>query len=162
MNHLYAPWRTNYVTQSEESSQSQQCPFCISPDQYDDEKNFIIKRFENAYVMLNKYPYNAGHLLIIPYAHKASLEFLSSQERAEIMEIMTTALQILQKVLKNQGTNIGINVGGKAAGGSVPDHLHWHAVPRFLGDTNFLPILAQTKSISLDLHDLYKKLKGAF
>jgi ATP adenylyltransferase len=160
MNYLYAPWRTDYSSENKPDNNNA-CPFCLTTPA-DDEKNLIIKRFEYWYLLLNKFPYNPGHLLLIPYQHKASLELLTEKERLESSEILAYTLTILKKALKNHGTNIGLNLGGKAAGGSVPEHLHWHIVPRFFGDTNFLTTLAETKIIAHDLLQMYYKLKEAF
>lgn len=160
MKHLYAPWRGIYLKDKQPSGS---CPFCIQyAPQEDDRKNFIIKRFASCAVMLNLYPYNAGHLLLIPYKHAATLSELTPEIRSEMMEVLEQTTRTLQKTLNNQGTNVGINLGEKAAGGSIPEHLHLHIVPRFQGDTNFLPVIANTKQISRDLNEIYGLLYEAF
>lgn len=111
--------------------------------------------------MLNKYPYNAGHLLILPIKHVASLAELTKEARSELIELQSQSVEILQKTLNNDGANIGINLG-KAAGAGIPSHLHIHILPRWQGDTNFMPTIAQTKVISFDLGQYYKKLKKQF
>jgi ATP adenylyltransferase len=158
MKHLYAPWRGSYLKRKKDSTM---CPFCFDSAKSDAE-HYIIKRFEHCAILLNIFPYNAGHVLIIPYAHEKELLALDQKIRAQMMELLAKAIHILQTTLKNTATNIGINVGGKAAGGTVPDHLHIHVLPRWEGDTNFLPTLADTKSISCDLNAIYEQLRTAF
>ncbi len=165
MKRMYCPWRSNYTTQEarikKENLPSDECIFCDQFAQNIDKKFFILKRFKHNVVMLNRFPYNTGHLLIIPFAHKATLNDLSKAARSELMELITQSSDIVQKQLKADGVNIGLNVG-KASGSSIPSHLHFHILPRWYGDTNFLPTLADTKQISVDLNDTYKKLKKAF
>ncbi len=162
MNRLYAPWRSHYFKKVERTTFKEPCPFCAIAATKDDEKHFVLARFKHAFIMLNHYPYNAGHLLILPYAHVESLERLALDARTDLMELITLSTRILHNTLESPGINIGINLGGKVAGGSIPDHLHIHVLPRFAGDTNFLPLLANTKQISLDLVEVYQKLKRAF
>jgi ATP adenylyltransferase len=167
MKRLYAPWRNAYVTKAAGSSKSDKfttandCVFCSQLAQQDDEKYFILKRYKHCFVMMNFYPYNAGHLLILPYEHKANLYDLSQETRAELMETVNTALSISEKTLYNDGFNVGINLGG-AGGGGIPSHLHIHTVPRWQGDTAFLEVLGATKLISNDLQKIYLNLKKAF
>jgi ATP adenylyltransferase len=156
MNHLYAPWRSEYSNHKGDG-----CVFCNKHAASADEQNFIIHRFTTCFVILNLYPYNAGHMLIIPYDHTNSLEELTAQTRSEMMEIATRATALCKKILNAEGVNMGLNLGGRAAGGSIPEHVHLHVLPRWLGDTNFLVTLAETKQISIDLHDMYKKLAQA-
>lgn len=158
MEHLYAPWRKAYMTGHDNTI----CVFCLSTETDLDAQRYIIKRFQHCYVMLNLYPYNAGHLLVIPFAHQASLEQLEAITRQEIMEVAAKSVTVLKKMLSAEGINIGLNIGGKAAGGSIPNHLHMHVLPRWIGDTGFLSTLAETKQISLDLTDMYNKLQVGF
>lgn len=158
MKHLYAPWRTDYITKKH----NKKCVFCAQIEQSNDTENFIIKRFDHCFVMLNLFPYNAGHMMVIPYHHSATLTKLNTAERYEIMEASTMAMNILKKELKADGFNIGVNLGGKASGGSISKHLHMHVLPRWHGDTSFLTTLAETKQISTNLVELYKKLTKAF
>ena len=165
MKRMYAPWRSKYtiteVHTKKENIKEDECIFCEQFAQKKDKKLFILKRFEHNAVMLNKFPYNSGHLLIIPFAHKATLDQLSKAARTELMELIALSSQVVRKQLKADGVNIGLNVG-KESGSSIPSHLHFHVLPRWKGDTNFLPTLAGTKQISVDLHDIYKILKKAF
>jgi len=162
---LYAPWRSTYATSSEqskqESAQEHECVFCQQFQKDKDKENFILKRFDNCAVMLNRYPYNAGHLLIIPYKHNGLIDDLSDDTQMEIMCLIGKCSTILRETLKAEGVNIGINMG-KAAGAGIPAHLHVHALPRWTGDCNFLPIFGETKVISYDLDTAYKLLKKEF
>lgn len=159
MKHLYAPWRDKYI---HKKTAAGLCIFCFQADAQQDADHFIIKRFAHCFVLLNLYPYNAGHLLVIPYEHHAMLEDLSAAARAEIMEVTTQCNVILKQALGANGINIGLNVGSQVAGGSIPEHLHMHVVPRWLGDTNFLVTIAETKPISFSLPAIYQKLRASF
>jgi ATP adenylyltransferase len=165
MKHLYAPWRSDYTVNTartkNENGSIDDCVFCQQLADHHDEKHFILRRFEHNAVLLNRYPYNAGHLLIIPCAHEATLPALSPQARIALFELATHSYTIVTEVLKAHGVNMGINFG-KAAGAGIPAHLHLHVLPRFNGDTNFLPTLAETKPISFDLNNVYQQLKPAF
>lgn len=160
MKNIYAPWRQTYSTGKGNGKSA--CPFCIKNMTEQDTENFVIKRYEHCFVMLNIHPYNPGHVLIIPYDHTANITMLPSHVRYEIMEVMTAASHILETNYNTDGINIGLNQGGKAAGGTVPEHLHFHVLPRWLGDTNFLATIGHTKLIAANLQDVYKILKDLF
>jgi ATP adenylyltransferase len=153
MNRLYAPWRSEYITEEKTT----ECPFCLAARSSDDQAHYVLSRNHAVVVLLNKYPYNAGHVLIVPVAHCATLEGLTSQVRGAIMEAATVWSGILQKALSCQGLNIGFNLG-IVSGGSIPDHIHMHVLPRWAGDTNFLATLSDTKLISFNLQDVYRRL----
>lgn len=140
------------------------CPFCAQIAAADDKNNFILRRFEHTTVFLNIYPYNPGHLLIVPNRHVARLQDLTIAEHDELWRATRAGVDIVEKVLKNTGTNVGVNLGGAAtgAGGSVPDHLHVHIIPRWPGDTGFLPAIAETKPLCEDLMVVYELLKKPF
>lgn len=166
MKFLYAPWREDYSSAidkaSKQSDASQAaCVFCKQLAENNDEKNLIIKRFHHNYVLLNKYPYNAGHILILPLEHHAELSELSLPARIELIELINSTIELMQTTLNPHGFNVGFNLG-KEAGAGIPSHLHAHVLPRWQGDTNFLPTLADTKQISFDLHKIYERLKMAF
>lgn len=165
MDILYAPWRGRYVTDTvrvrEKEGTDNECIFCVQFDDPDDDKNFILKRFKHNAVMLNRHPYNAGHLLILPLNHTAQLHEVDDEARTEMMALASQSTKILQTALECKGINIGLNLG-TAAGAGLPDHLHMHILPRWDGDTNWLPLLADTKQISVDLKHTYKELKPAF
>lgn len=165
MKHLYAPWRDQYATQTinekTENTTENECVFCQMIKKNNDTQFQILRRFKHNIVMMNHFPYNAGHLLIIPFAHVPTLDQLSKEARIEMTELAHASCLILQNKRNAQGVNIGINMG-KAAGAGIPAHLHQHILPRFFGDTNFLPILAETKQISFDLDQVYQELKPEF
>ncbi len=165
MDRLYAPWRESYATrvdaEKKEHIGHDACVFCLQLEDGNDEKYFILRRFPNTIVMLNLYPYNGGHLLILPFKHTDSLSQLSPDIRAEIMEVTNQSIIILSEVLEAQGFNVGLNLA-RAAGAGIPSHVHFHVVPRWVGDTNFLVTLANTKQISVDLYALYTKLRPYF
>lgn len=165
MKQLYAPWRDTYslsvANKESETISEQHCVFCSHFNDTADENNFILRRFKHCVVMLNRFPYNAGHVLILPKAHVPNLEDLPRDARIELIELATHSTQILKKNLNAAGINVGLNLG-RAAGAGIPSHLHMHILPRFVGDTNFLATLADTKAISFDLHKTYKQLKPDF
>lgn len=165
MKRLYTPWRSSYASNvqnfKDPSASSDECVFCSISRSNNDEKNHVLARYDHSYVVMNKFPYNAGHLLIIPFNHISSLEELPFQARVEIMELTTISIKALQDIVNAQGVNVGINLG-RAAGAGIPSHLHVHALPRWQGDTNFLPALANVKTISFDINEIYHKLKPFF
>lgn len=162
---MYAPWRENYTNTTARTSTDSQdkddCVFCIQLQENNDTAHFILRRFKHHNVMLNLYPYNAGHLLIITNNHIANLTDCSKEARTELIELTAQATDIVKKAFDANGVNVGINLG-KAAGAGMPAHLHMHVLPRFTGDTNFMPTLANTKVISFDLKEIYHTLKGLF
>src|SRR3990167_5351640 len=159
MQYLYAPWREAYSLSPEQKNHSENsvCIFCMLKEQNPSPKNLIVKRYTHNYLMLNAYPYNAGHLLIVPYTHTDILSHIAPDAQHEIMNIMTESTEILRKVINAQGFNIGVNLGGKVAGGSIADPLHFHIVPRWMGDTNFMIPIADTKPISHNLETVYTR-----
>jgi ATP adenylyltransferase len=165
MKNLYAPWRSPYSSSDAShkgaDTPTSDCVFCDCISQSSDEHNFILKRYTHCVAILNKYPYNAGHLMIIPNKHIKKLIDLSPEALNEIMAVITHATTIVEEQLKAEGINIGLNVGS-ASGAGIPSHLHWHVLPRWNGDTNFLPTLAATKVISFDLKEIYELLMSHF
>ncbi len=158
MKQLYAPWRSNYARINDGQTAEDGCVFCLQFDQNQDEKNLIIRRFEHHAIILNRFPYNAGHLMVIPYAHVRDLHDLTPDARIELIHITSSIIPAMREILHCEGINVGLNMG-KPAGGSIPGHLHLHILPRWMGDTNFLATLADTKPISFDLHEIFRKLK---
>ncbi|HEV2917004.1 MAG TPA: HIT domain-containing protein [Candidatus Babeliales bacterium] len=164
MKRIYAPWRTQYTQKKDvyrNNDVQDECIFCSQFATNMDEKFFIIKRYSHCALMLNTFPYNAGHLLVIPFEHTATLYALNQKTREECMEVISHATQVIGSVLNPEGFNIGINMG-KAAGASIPTHVHIHVLPRWSGDTNFLPTLADTKQISVDLLQVFEQFKKVF
>lgn len=163
MKKLFAPWRDKYATTiaDDEFGKLNGCVFCEQLKADRDEQYFILGRFKYNFVIMNKYPYNAGHLLVIPNEHLNALDKIEAEARTEMMVLINKCSTLLKKELEAGGINIGINEG-KAAGAGIPEHLHTHVLPRWAGDTNFLPTIANTKQISTDMVAIYKKLKPHF
>lgn len=165
IKNLYAPWRSDYtekeVHHKKNDTDEKECIFCEKFAANQDEQEFILRRFEHCAVMFNRYPYNAGHLLVVPFEHTDCLSKLSEKARSELMNIISNSIEIFKEKARPDGFNIGLNLG-PAGNASIPSHLHWHVLPRWQGDTNFMPTLAQTKVVSFDLHKMYEDLKPAF
>lgn len=165
MKHLYCPWREQYSLDEsrskEQGATSKECVFCIQFQQDKDAEHFIFKRYDHCIVMLNRYPYNVGHMLILPKEHCSDLSQLSTLTLHELIDITSKTVTILREHAGAQGANIGLNLG-KIAGAGIPSHLHMHVVPRYSGDTNFMVTIAETKSISFDLPAMYNRLKSYF
>lgn len=158
MKHIWSPWRMKYIENHEIVNG---CVFCNEQAKADGAENLIALRGENAYVILNRYPYTSGHLMVVPFEHKPNLEELDSKTRAEIMELTTQCMTVLRKIYNPQGFNMGANIG-KAAGAGVLGHVHIHIVPRWAGDTNFMSALGETRVLPETLEDTYKRVKEAF
>lgn len=154
MEHLWSPWRMQYILSNKEENG---CVFCDVLTQEDNVDNLIIARGEYAYVILNKFPYNTGHTLVIPYQHTASYEELTPACRAEMMELINKATTVLRIVYQPQAFNIGANIGA-AAGAGIAPHVHFHILPRWEGDTNFLTTVAQTRIIPEELAESYNRI----
>ncbi|MBN2030063.1 HIT domain-containing protein [bacterium] len=158
MNILWAPWRMEYIENADEYDG---CIFCEKPKEDRDEENLIVYRGKTAFVMMNRYPYNNGHLMVVPYQHTDELNALSREQKIELFDLLILSKEKLIKVMKPQGFNIGMNIG-RIAGAGIVDHLHFHIVPRWSGDTNFMPIVGHTKVVSEGLVETLKKLRKAF
>jgi len=156
MEHLWAPWRIQYVTRPKESG----CILCQKSKENKDETNFILHRSQNNFIILNAFPYNPGHLMIAPYRHIANLQDLSDDEVTDHFNLVKKSLALLKEILNPDGFNIGLNIG-KVAGAGIEEHLHTHIVPRWQGDVNFMPVLSNTRVISEELAATYKKLRVA-
>jgi ATP adenylyltransferase len=161
MERLYAPWRMNYImTDSRESGGSDkrsECIFCKKSRESADRDNLIIYRGTSSFVLLNLYPYNNGHLMVAPYLHTAKLSDLIPESLLEMMELVKGCEAALYRAYQPQGYNIGMNLG-QIAGAGIADHLHMHIVPRWSGDTNFMPVLAETKVLPDSLIGSYDKI----
>jgi len=145
----------------ETTDKGEGCVFCIAQEMRDSAENLIAYRGEHAYVILNRYPYTSGHIMVNPFEHKASFEELDSQTRAEMMELTTQCTTVLKNVYRPQGFNIGVNIG-EPAGAGVIGHIHIHIVPRWAGDTNFMSTLGQTRVLPEALEDTYERIKNGF
>jgi len=155
---LWAPWRIEYI---ENVFSTEGCIFCDKSKEDNDTKNLIVTRGSNAFVIMNRYPYNNGHLMIVPYQHTCNMYDLSDDEKIELFNLLQRSQHVLQEVMKPQGFNIGMNLG-RLAGAGIDDHLHFHIVPRWGGDTNFMPVLGHTKIISEALEETCLKLRKSF
>ncbi len=156
MKYLYSPWRMEYILEKKPKG----CIFCRKPNEKDDPKNLILHKSQYAFVMMNKFPYNSGHLMIVPKRHCLSIEELKKEEMEDLFQLLQASTRILKKVLRPHGFNIGINTG--KAGGAGEEHIHIHIVPRWNGDTNFMPVLIQTKVVPEYLEKTYQKLHPSF
>ena len=156
MKHLWAPWRMNYILKRKEKD----CIFCLKPSRERDRENLILYRGKHTFVMMNRYPYNNGHLMIVPHRHCIDLESLNPLESKELFELLRVSIGVLKISLSPQGFNIGVNIG--KVGGAGEAHIHFHVVPRWAGDTNFMPILGETKIVPEYLSNTYQRLHSTF
>ena len=152
---IFAPWRSEYILSGGQKTDG--CIFCDYPKQDKDEENLIIYRGKLCFVIMNRYPYNAGHLMVIPYRHLHNFMELTADELTELMQLVQKAVETLTKVMHPNGFNIGMNIG-KVAGAGIDQHLHMHVVPRWNGDTNFMPVVGDTRVISEALESARKRL----
>jgi len=157
MEPIWAPWRIEYIRMEKPKG----CILCDKPKENNDGPNYILYRGAKNFVMMNNYPYNPGHLMVAPYRHVAVLDELSSEELHEHFDIVRRSLKVLRRVFNPGGFNLGINMG-KVAGAGIEDHVHTHIVPRWQGDTNFMPVISATRVIPEALAEIYEQLKGEF
>jgi ATP adenylyltransferase len=157
---LWAPWRLAYVAALKDDLEEDGCFLCRYRDQNQDAKNLVVSRGERVISVLNRFPYNNGHVLVAPLAHKAALDDLDDAELLGCMHELRRLAAAYGRILKPDGLNIGLNLG-RAAGAGLPGHLHWHLVPRWNGDTNFMTVVDDVRVISQSLTSLYEMLKAA-
>lgn len=158
MKVLWAPWRMAYI---KAAHKPRGCIFCIKPRQRRDPRNYLLSRGRHAFAIMNLFPYNSGHLLIAPYAHVDSLDKLPDEAALELLRLTNRSLQILRAELKPEGFNVGINLG-RVAGAGIREHVHLHIVPRWNGDTNFMPLFGETRVMPEHLDATYRKLRKRF
>jgi ATP adenylyltransferase len=158
MKRLWAPWRMKFVQSQNPSSE---CVFCSVQAQIIDTDNFIVFRGQKAFVILNRYPYTSGHILVVANAHQPSFEDLDVETRAEMMELVTKSMRVLRIVYQPAAFNVGANIG-EAAGAGIAAHVHMHVVPRWGGDTNFLSTLAETRVLPEQLEETYRRISTAW
>ena len=155
---LWAPWRMEYIASTLKVTD---CIFCTKPRDKKDKSNLILYRGKTGFIIMNRFPYNSGHLLIVPYRHTASFSDLSDEEKIDLFNLLQISQDVLDRIMHPQGFNIGMNLG-RLAGAGIVNHLHFHVVPRWGGDTNFMPIVGNTKVISEALDKTWKHLHIAF
>lgn len=158
MQQLWAPWRMAYI---DDGAKESGCIFCTKYRQSDLKAALVLAHSRHSVVMMNKYPYNNGHLLIAPKRHENSLANLPPEEYSDLSELLRQAIEITKQVYKPGGVNVGMNLG-KCAGAGIEDHLHWHIVPRWEGDTNFMPVVGETRVMPQHLADSYDRLAPHF
>ncbi len=158
MKVIWAPWRMTYL---QPSRKPRGCIFCIKARERRDAANLLLHRGRHGFIMMNLFPYNTGHLLIAPYAHGGGFEQLAEEAHLDLVRLATWGLRVLKAELHPEGFNLGVNLG-RVSGAGIEDHLHWHIVPRWNGDTNFMPVFGDTRVIPEDLNETYKKLRRRF
>ena len=156
MENLWAPWRLDYILSEKKGG----CIFCEKVQEDQDRDNLILYRGKCHFVIMNAYPYNNGHMMVVPYRHTSSISGWSDEEMCEFFELADVAVKILKNTMNPDGFNIGINMG-ECAGAGIADHVHLHVVPRWSGDTNFMPVLGETRVIPEHIMDTYDKLWAA-
>jgi ATP adenylyltransferase len=158
MERLFSPWRSAYIRTFADEKKGKVCLFCTISKARKDDRNHIVWRGKYCFVVMNRYPYNNGHLMIVPYRHTARFAELADDENREIMNITGKCISALQKVSNPQGFNFGANLG-RVAGAGIDKHIHFHLVPRWNGDSNFMPVIANTKVVSEEINKTFRKLK---
>ena len=159
MESLHAPWRIQYIL-APKPPPNDASLFTQIAQSGDDETNLVIARERTCYALLNRYPYNGGHLMVVPYKQASDLSQLAEGELADLMNLTKRCVEALRRLMKPDGFNIGMNIG-KSAGAGIEEHLHMHIVPRWNGDTNFMPVLADTKVLPEALADTAARLRAA-
>lgn len=157
MERIWAPWRIEYIL----GPKPDECIFCLPESRNEDRQRYILYRGRLSFIIMNKFPYSNGHLMVTPYRHVFSITELNSNETHEVMDLVKWSTDILQKALNPDGVNIGLNIG-QAAGAGIEEHLHFHLVPRWTGDTSFMAIFSETMVIPEHLNSLYDRLKPYF
>jgi ATP adenylyltransferase len=157
MDHLWAPWRLAYIASAKSPAADNECFICRGLAQADDRTNLIARRGSRSAVLLNRFPYNNGHLMVAPNAHKGSLHELDDGEMLEMQQSLAHLADVLTELMRPEGFNMGLNLG-RVAGAGLPGHLHWHLVPRWNGDTNFMTVTSDARVIAQSLESLYDLL----
>jgi ATP adenylyltransferase len=157
MKTLWAPWRLEFI----EGDKPPGCIFCVYPAEDRDRERLVLGRTAHSFVILNKYPYNNGHLMVVPRAHVSSLEQLEEEAFLDLQRTLRLSIGVMKEFCAPQGMNVGMNLG-HCAGAGIADHLHWHVVPRWAGDVNFMPVLAETRVVPEHLLRTWDRLRPAF
>lgn len=159
MERIWSPWRMSYIKAS--NAKDGGCVFCRALEQKDGAENLIVHRGEQAFVILNRYPYTSGHLMVLPYAHVPRLDEIDAKVRSEMIELVEQATGVLEKVYSPEGFNLGANLGS-AAGAGIEEHLHLHVVPRWVGDTNFMSTVGETRVLPEELANSWEQIHAAW
>jgi len=158
MDYLWTPWRYQYITATGAIGE---CVFCAAARNPDDRASLIVHRGEQNFVILNRYPYTSGHLMVVPYQHAAALEDVSEETAAEMMRLARSSVRHLKTLYHPEGLNLGLNLG-KSAGAGIAGHLHLHVLPRWTGDTNFMTVVAETRVLPESLEETWERVRDAF
>jgi ATP adenylyltransferase len=161
VDRLWSPWRMQYIESAQATQDPEGCIFCVKPAAGDDEGTYIVARAGRAYAILNAYPYNPGHLMIAPFRHVGDFVDLEPDESTDCDVLLKRSIQALREASGPDGFNVGMNLG-RVAGAGIPGHVHWHVVPRWNGDTNFMPVVGETRVLPELLAETYAKLKLLF
>ncbi len=162
MEILWSPWRSKYIESFKEENTETSCFVCEAIEKVEEEKErLVVHRSSHTIVIMNKFPYNAGHLLICPLKHIPNLEFLTDDELLDLIQTVRKSIAVLEKAMKPHGFNVGINIG-RVAGAGLPEHIHFHVIPRWNGDTSFISVISDTKVISQSMEEIREKLIELF
>jgi ATP adenylyltransferase len=161
VDRIWSPWRMAYIQAAKEQGDDAGCIFCDLPAEGDDERTKILVRGELAFVILNSFPYNPGHLMVAPFRHVGDFGALEPAEFAEVDSLLARSIRALEAETEPHGFNLGMNLG-RVAGAGIPDHVHWHVVPRWNGDTNFMPVVGETRVLPELLEETYARLRPRF
>ncbi len=163
MKSLWAPWRMEFIQETHKAGKKglRPCIFCDLPKQAKSVKSLVLFKGKKAFVVLNRYPYTNGHLMVIPFRHLSEFEDLSSAEHQEMDKLLARSIRALKKSSRPHGFNVGLNLG-KASGAGIEGHLHYHVVPRWVGDSNFMPVIGETRTLPEFITQTYKKLVKCF
>jgi len=158
---IWSPWRMAYIQAAKEQGEDGGCIFCDLPAEGDDVRTMILARGELAFVIVNSFPYNPGHLMVAPFRHVGAFTSLEAAELADVDTLVARSIRALEQEMEPHGYNLGMNLG-RVAGAGIPDHVHWHLVPRWNGDTNFMPVVGQTRVLPELLEETYARLRPLF
>lgn len=162
MEILWSPWRSRYIESFKDENSENTCFVCDAIKKVDEEnERLVVYRSNHTIVIMNKFPYNAGHLLVCPLKHIPTLDFLDDNELLDLIQIVRKSISVLEKIMKPQGFNVGINIG-RVAGAGLPEHIHFHVIPRWNGDTSFISVISDTKVISQSMEEIRGKLVELF
>lgn len=161
MRRLFSPWRMPYIGRDKAAEKAKGCVFCLAISQADSPENLIVHRGRLAFVIVNRFPYTSGHLMVLPFQHAAKLDEIDAATRAEMIELMNDSVKVLTSVYKPGGFNLGANLG-EAAGAGIEEHLHLHVMPRWFGDTNFASTVGETRVLPETLEETWRRVSSAW